>query len=330
MKKTPERRNKKHRPSTTTLSGIKTTWGRALMIDYSFMSADPYKNPVKFKYNRKIRDVIICSEKENKVLQKHEFSKICAEIMFKCEAENNNRNKKESRFDINVIVMAVLSSKVSAYPVKNPDGQAYHTSIASVINISTLSIREIDFLKIAFAGFVDYEIGTISAEILYSEKDPNEEIVKNYVNASPVIMINHITDIVKSQGSSAELSDEVKREVAEYSASLNIDKGVISCQDVIDNKKIGDNGSKVSMAASKLLGDNVYAVVMIGLFCFLLNRLSYHTGIDFGVRGFFSTAAILLGIYMLRKRFFGKKSSGGMGGDSSTTQENASDIKKPL
>lgn len=302
MKKTQEKRKKKYRPSTTTLSGIKTTWGRALMIDYSFMSADPYKNPVKFKYNRRIRDVIINSEAENREIPRHEFSKICSEIMFKCEAESDNKNKKESRFDINIVVMAVLSSKIDSYPVKNPDGQAYHTSIASVINISALSIREIDFLKIAFAGHIDYEIGTISAEILYSEKAPNEDIVRKYVDASPIIMINHIKDIIKSQEGGVELNAQVKKEVAEYSASLNIGDDLLHVEKVGEAKNKEEDVDKNMGGKSRLLGDNTYALIMICLFCFLLSRLSDYADIAFGAREAFATAAILIGGYMFSKK----------------------------
>lgn len=310
MKKTQERRKKKYRSSTTTLSGIKTTWGRALMIDYSFMSADPYKNPVKFKYNRRIRDVIINSEKEDKILPRHVFSKICSEIMFKCEAESENKNKKESRFDLNIVVMAVLSSRVDSYPVKNPDGQAYHTSIVSVINISTLSIREIDFLKIAFAGHIDYEIGTISAEVLYSEKDPNEDIVKRYVDASPIIMINHIKDVVGMECEAAKLSSEVEKEIAEYSASLNVGSELLSVKEDGEDKDVGGKGAGERWVGKKIMGDNVYAVVMIVLFCFLLSRISYYAGVGFGVREGFFVAAILLGAHIFRRRFLRKKNNG--------------------
>lgn len=312
MKKNKEKRDKKYRPSTSTLSGIKTTWGRALMIDYSFMSADPYKNPVKFKYNRRIRDVIINAESDNKQLPRHEFSKICSEIMFKCESESNNKNKKESRFDINLIVMAVLSSKVSAFPVKNPDGQAYHTSIVSIINITTLSISEIDFLKVAFAGHIDYEIGTVSAEVLYSELDPNEQIVKNYVNATPIIMINHIKDVVRSQAGSFDLSDEVSSDIAEYTASLNIDKNEVA--EITDGVCVGEHVSNDSdkgkgIVNSIFTGNKMYSVAMLILICVLVNRIFYHIGMSYGLKETFSTIGVVLGLYIIKRRISKKESS---------------------
>ncbi|EKP0310218.1 TPA: hypothetical protein ACSCYS_003367 [Aeromonas veronii] len=241
-KQAQPRKGKKYNPRSTIFSGVKTSWGRRLMIDFGFNGVDPYKDRLRFKYNIEIKSLVIEAESKGEILTKHEFSKSCAEIMFKLEAKYESRDRKESRFDLDQVVSSILSSNVAAYPVQNQNNENYHTWIVAVTAINKLSLREINFLKISFGSQIDYEMGTISSEVLFSELSPEHPLVVSYTTATPIIMIKHIKELLVEANESDVIGEEMQQRINTFAAEKNIDLNVVDSVSVSDEKPLtGDD-----------------------------------------------------------------------------------------
>jgi len=277
------------------------------MIDFSFAGVDPFKDKIKFKYNNEIKNVIVDAESKGQTILKHNFSKICSEVMFKCEATYEGKDRKVSRFNLDTLLLAVLTSNVNAYPIENPNGNGYHTWIVSVVNLMKLSIREIDFLKTAFGGKIDYEVGVISIEVLFSEYPPDAPIVRSYTDAAPVIMINHIKDTLIGMRESAEISAGVQRDIDEYMAAKNIDQETVqenSVGDGIERAEQIASGKPDSLPTRLLKNHKAVTIAMTSLLILLAMRVSAHLDYRPNPRILIFVAMVGVGYYAFKKGIF--------------------------
>jgi len=281
------------------------------MIDFGFNGVDPYKDMLRFKYNAEIKKLIIEAESKGVVLAKHEFSKSCAEIMFKCEARFESKDRKESRFDLEQVVSSILISNVAAYPVQNQNNDNYHTWIVAVTPINKLSLREINFLKISFGGQIDYEMGTISSEVLFSELSPEHPLVASHTTATPIIMINHIKEALAQANEPNEIGEEMQQRINTFAAEKNIDLNVVEAVNVSEEKPLTGDGEEAQSKQDSMGKHSVFYMMFMKnkflvscLLLLLALRVFAHFEYRVSPRMVILFAIVGLGAYCFKKGIF--------------------------
>lgn len=290
-----------YRPKNMSFEGIKTVWGRRLMIDHGFSGAT-VRTPVAHAFNKHFRRYIIELEQSDQQPDETVVLRKCSEIMMRMEKKYALGTQFDKRFDAVKMVEAVLESEAMALPTEAPSGQLV-THVACVVPTQTLSIREIDFLKVSFAGNYDVEAQSVTCQIFFSEYDPSSPVVQNGVRRAPLSMIYHLKEVMGDAWSNNVDLQEIEKDFKD------------DLDEAAKDRREQDRHELTQRRKSKLYG---YAIIGL-LFVVAVRIYAQLSGVDINFDDYVKIFALsVLGgavFFYLKERFFSEEEALGSGNE---------------